>query len=235
MGGSGVVSVKAGAWATGVLVVDPSGVVFALLRAAKLNVALWRVTGKSGFPDLSGIGLIVLAVYEHPDWTLLSQVVQQVPTIIVTTAPDDDQAGRAFDVGAFGYISGALAPDALRRAILGALHGEPAYSRRVLAERLRLVSKPQFSGGALALTPRQREVVTLIARGAADKEIARALGITTATAQKHVTNLLKRLGVPNRAAAAAVLVSSTTWYGSASAVRQVAALAPNDEVEAAVS
>ena len=45
----------------------------------------------------------------------------------------------------------------------------------------------------------------LIARGAADKEIARSLGITTATAQKHVTNLLRRLNVPNRAAAVATM------------------------------
>lgn len=50
----------------------------------------------------------------------------------------------------------------------------------------------------------------MIAKGAADKEVARALGISTATAQKHVTNLLKRLNVPNRAAATAVLVSSTS-------------------------
>jgi DNA-binding NarL/FixJ family response regulator len=104
----------------------------------------------------------------------------------------------------------------MARAILGALRGEPAFSRRLLADRLRVMAKPQFSGRTLSLTPRQREVVTLIARGAADKEIARTLGITTATAQKHVTNLLKRLNVPNRAAAAAVLVSSTTW-GSQSA------------------
>lgn len=73
------------------------------------------------------------------------------------------------------------------------------------------MTRPHYSGRALALTPRQREVVMLIAQGAADKEIARTLGITTATAQKHVTNLLKRLNVPNRAAAAAVLVSSTAW------------------------
>lgn len=230
-----MVNFRAGASASGVLVLDPSGVVFALLRAAKLNVALWRVTGKSRLPHLTGIGLVVLAVYERPDWTLVTELADEVPTMIVATAPDDDHAGRAFDVGAFGYISGALAPDALRRAVLGALHGEPAYSRRLLAERLRLVSKPHFSGSALALTARQREVVTLIARGAADKEIARTLGITTATAQKHVTNLLKRLGVPNRAAAAAVLVSSTTWYGTPAALRPTTEAAPTEALQAAIS
>lgn len=215
---------RTGTSGDGILVIDSSGIVFSLLRSAKLGVALWRIASRTKLPDLSGIGLTVVASYDRPDWTLVTQLVDQTPTVIVTSAPDDEHAGRAVALGAFGYISAALAPDALRRAMLGALRGEPAYSRRLLAERLRLVTKPQFSGSALALTPRQREVVTLIARGAADKEIARTLGITTATAQKHVTNLLKRLNVPNRAAAAAVLVSSTTWETPASmAARQPAA------------
>jgi DNA-binding NarL/FixJ family response regulator len=213
-----------------VLVVDSSGIVFSLLRSAKLGVALWRITNRTKMPELAGIGLAVVASYDRPDWTLVARLVDQVPTVIVTSAPDDDDAGRAVAMGAAGYVSAALAPDAMRRAMLGALRGEPAYSRRLLAERLRLVTKPQFSGSALALTPRQREVVTLIARGAADKEIARTLGITTATAQKHVTNLLKRLNVPNRAAAAAVLVSSTTWHNPT-----LPAQAPRAILEAAAS
>ena len=195
----------------GVLVVDASGITFGILRSANLGVALWRVTGRTRFPDLAGIGLAAVAAYDRPDWTLVAQLVDRVPTVIIASAPDDEHAAHALAMGASGYVPSTLAPDALARAILGALRGEPAFSRRLLADRLRLIAKPQFSGRTLSLTPRQREVVTLIARGAADKEIARTLGITTATAQKHVTNLLKRLNVPNRAAAAAVLVSSTTW------------------------
>jgi DNA-binding NarL/FixJ family response regulator len=63
-----------------------------------------------------------------------------------------------------------------------------------------------------ALTPRQHEIVSLIARGATDKEIGAALGIATATAQKHVTNILQRLQVPNRAAAVAATAGlRTAW------------------------
>ena len=94
--------------------------------------------------------------------------------------------------------------EALRRSILGALQGEHAYSRRILSALIRNGHWLRASN-ALPLTPRQREVIMLIARGAADKEIARSLGITTATAQKHVTNLLRRLNVPNRAAAVATM------------------------------
>ena len=59
---------------------------------------------------------------------------------------------------------------------------------------------------ASELTPRQREVVALIASGHSDREIASVLGIATTTAQKHVTNVLRRLQVPNRAAAAVAVL-----------------------------
>ncbi len=195
----------------GVLVIDPDGGVFSALRSAKLGVALWRITSRVKPADVADIGLAVMATNGQPDWGAIAELADCVPTVVISTHHDEEEAGRALSVGAFGYVSATLEPDALRRTINGALNGEPAYSRRVLAERLRAMTRPHYSGRALALTPRQREVVLLIAQGAADKEIARTLGITTATAQKHVTNLLKRLNVPNRAAAAAVLVSSTAW------------------------
>jgi DNA-binding NarL/FixJ family response regulator len=197
--------------AGGVLVIDPDGGVFSALRSAKLGVALWRITRRVKPADIVDVSLAAVATNGQPDWGAIAELADRVRTVVISTHHDEEHAGRALAVGAFGYVSVTLEPDALRRTILGALNGEPAYSRRVLAERLRSTTRPHYSGRALSLTPRQREVVLLIAQGAADKEIARTLGITTATAQKHVTNLLKRLNVPNRAAAAAVLVSSTAW------------------------
>jgi DNA-binding NarL/FixJ family response regulator len=202
--------------AGGILVIDAPGAIFAALRSARLGVALWRSTGKARAADTSGFALAIVAAYEQPDWHAIGQLVERIPTIIVAAQHNDEQANRAVSIGAFGYIPATLSADAMRRAVLGATEGEPAYSRRLLAQRLRSLARPQYSGKALTLTPRQREVVTLIAQGAADKEIAGALGITTATAQKHVTNLLKRLNVPNRAAAAALLVSSMSLAPSES-------------------
>src|SRR2546425_1503880 len=197
--------------AGGILVIDAPGTVFAVLRSARLGVPLWRTSSRPKNGEGDGFALAIVAAYDRPDWTAIAELVDTSPTIIVAARHDDEHASRAIALGAFGYIPATLPMGALRRAILGALNGEPAYSRRRLAQGLRSVARPHYSGQALALTPRQREVVTLIARGAADKEIAGALGITTATAQKHVTNVLKRLKVPNRAAAAALLVGSMAW------------------------
>ena len=130
---------------------------------------------------------------------------RQVPTVIISATGERRDALRALSVGAFGYLDRGLSARAMRRAIRGALRGEPAYSRAVLGERIRAEISTSASRATrvLALTPRQREVVALVATGASDKEIALALGIATATAQKHVTRALKRLDVPNRAAAVA--------------------------------
>jgi two-component system nitrate/nitrite response regulator NarL len=71
---------------------------------------------------------------------------------------------------------------------------------------------PQTSGDATAtaakwnFTPREVEVLEILSTGASDKEIASALGVSRSTASKHVENILKKMNVANRTAAA-----SLTW------------------------
>ena len=190
---------------SGVLVVDAAGPMFSLVRSLDLGVALWRVTSASELHQ-EDTALVVVAAYDHADWDVVTEFVEKKVTVILTTNPKHDDACHAVAIGAHGYIDANLSVEALRRAIAGAMSGEHAYSRRVLSMLIR-TSRSLHAASALPLTPRQREVVALIARGAADKEIAKTLGITTATAQKHVTNLLRRLNVPNRAAAVAVMAA----------------------------
>jgi len=193
----------ASATSTGVLVIDASGSIFSLLRSLNLGVPLWRVTSTSA-SEHADIGLTIVAAYDQTDWGLIGELTETMTTVILTTNPNLEDAAHAVATGAFGYVDTHLPSEAIRRAILGAMQGEHAYSRRVLST---LIKNGRWlrASNALPLTPRQREVIMLIAKGAAEKEIARSLGITTATAQKHVTNLLRRLNVPNRAAAVAVM------------------------------
>jgi DNA-binding NarL/FixJ family response regulator len=83
----------------------------------------------------------------------------------------------------------------------------------LLAERARLDPTPQDATPAEAkhslqdafgLTPREAEVVTLVARGLTNREIAAALVISVKTASVHVSHILRKLGVPNRVEAAAI-------------------------------
>jgi len=193
---------------TGLVILDTRGELFDRVRQMDLGTAIWRTLRVPGANEiLSQSIVLLLAVYDEPDWSVIWETARRFPTIVAvhpTSAPD---ALRSLQAGAFGYIDRELPPDAMRRGLLGALRGESIYGREVVGAWLRdgQGSKRSNPEGAGRLTARQREIVALIARGATDKEIGAALGIRTATAQKHVANLLRRLGVPNRAAAVGLL------------------------------
>jgi DNA-binding NarL/FixJ family response regulator len=189
-----------------VLVLDQLGAVFSTLRELGLRSSLWRVTDRKRIPMLSGIDLAVYAVYDRVDWVTADDLVERAPTIIITSTPDREDATQALGHGLVGYLDASLPIEALRRALFGVLRGEPAYSRDITGSWLRARRTAALTASRdTGLTPRQRQIVALIARGATDKEIAAVLGIATATAQKHVTNILERLQVPNRAAAVAAV------------------------------
>lgn len=191
-----------------IVVLDPLGSVFETLRDLSLTASLWRLVNIRRLPGLSGVDLVICAVYDQVDWTLVKTLLQRAPTLVIATSFSSADATQALDHGLVGYLDASLKAEALRRAIVGALTGEPAYAREVTGTWLR--ARRQAALQAVQetdLTPRQRQIVSLIATGATDKEIGGSLGIATATAQKHVTNILERLGVPNRAAAVAVVAA----------------------------
>ena len=199
-----------------VVVVDHIGDVLAALVDANIGVPLLHVRSRRDLGDLSQVGLVILAAYSTPSWSDVAALAATAPTVVVASPGQPTDARRAIGAMAFGYLTTSLAPEALRRAIKGALRGQPAYARETLGswitEQLAVVT-PEMRR-TVGLTPRQRDVIRLVARGASDKQIGRELGITTATAQKHVTNVLKRLGAPNRAAAVAQVAVVEFWNGA---------------------
>ena len=152
----------------------------------------------------SGTPLLVMVLDGDPDWAKIATACATQPTLLIATDPSTEDVLRAIDLDARGYLPATISDRALVDAIRGIRAGEVAFSRAALGAWLRRQAGAQSGGANARLTPRQRQVVALIARGACEKEIASALGIATATAQKHVAHLLARLGAPNRAAAVAL-------------------------------
>jgi DNA-binding NarL/FixJ family response regulator len=193
---------------SGLVILDDRGELFNRIRQMDLGTAIWRTLRVPGANEILSQSIILLvATYDAPDWSVIWEIARRFPTIVAAHPTSAQDALRALQAGAFGYVDRELGSEAMRRGLLGALRGESIYSREVVGAWLRdgqgaARSNPE---GAGRLTARQREIVALIARGATDKEIGAALGIRTATAQKHVANLLRRLGVPNRAAAVGLL------------------------------
>jgi DNA-binding NarL/FixJ family response regulator len=190
-------------------VLDSTGEIYAVVTRSGPTVAFRRLAATADPLAEPRCDMVVHASYGNTDWTVVGRSSARIPTVVVGRPATDDDAHRALDAGAFGYVDADLRPEVIARALEGALRGEPAFPRRIFAELVRRQGESATGARILALTPRQLEVAQLIAGGAADKEIASVLGIATTTAQKHVTHLLKRLDVPNRAAAAAIVAASS--------------------------
>ncbi len=206
-----------------VLVVDVLGEVFDRLRELSLPVALWRLLDARRMASNLAIDLVVFAAYGPIDWEMAAQISSRAPTLIITTTYQRSEAEQALRRDLIGYLDAGIARPALDRALRGAVsQDEPAFPRELIGAWMREQRESADAANATAngLTTRQREILALIAQGATDKEIAAALGIAIPTAQKHVSNMLRRLEVPNRAAAVATMSRVVPADGAATERRR---------------
>ena len=127
-------------------------------------------------------------------------------TAILTTFDLDDYVATALDLGAQGFLLKDAEPDRLVRAVLDLAAGGAVLDPRITA---RLLPQLRAAGGQLqhravldALSARERQVLSLLAGGRPNAEIAVSLGLTEATVKSYVSTLLTKLGVQNRVQAA---------------------------------
>ena len=123
---------------------------------------------------------------------------QRCSLIIVSMLNDDPTIRRVMAAGADGFISKSVAPDAVAGAIAAILAGEFLVLRGADGVPQRIDHQSD-----LALTPRQKDVWRLVAKGKTNKEIGRELGISPFTARLHVSAIMRVLDVKSRAAVAA--------------------------------
>ncbi|MEA2244710.1 MAG: hypothetical protein QOD24_4266 [Solirubrobacteraceae bacterium] len=123
--------------------------------------------------------------------------------IVLTSFLDEDKVLPAVRAGAAGYLLKDVEPAELVRAIRTVDGGEallhPAVAARVLRE---LAADDDRARRHELLTPREREVLALLARGRANKAIAFELGVAEKTVKTHVGNILGKLGLSDRTQAA---------------------------------
>jgi NarL family two-component system response regulator LiaR len=121
--------------------------------------------------------------------------------IVLTSFGDDEKLFAALRGGATGYLLKDVQPTELVRAIRSAHAGDSPLSP-VIATRV--VEEVAHGGTPVHddLTPRELDVLTLIARGRSNKVIARELGVAEKTVKTHVSHILAKLGVNDRTQAA---------------------------------
>ena len=122
--------------------------------------------------------------------------------IVLTSYPDDATVLPALEAGAAGYLLKDVEPqelaDGVRRVHRGESLLHPAVAPRVIREAV----GPGTASASEALTPRELDVLRLLARGLPNKLIARELGIAERTVKTHVSSVLAKLGVTDRTQAA---------------------------------
>lgn len=185
------------------------------MHANNLNEALSQIRNRDLNLVLVGTGQSVLGALDSLSLDTLKAAREASPTTLFAVVSASDTRAdvlATLEAGFYGFISKHQADDEILAAITDILSGriyvpatfaevknDDAFSGRLDKEPLPALSpKPDV----LKLTRRQREVLSLLARGFSNKEIARALDIAEATTKIHMATLLRALGVRNRTEAA---------------------------------
>lgn len=144
--------------------------------------------------ETSGVDATREIVQRHPDLGVL----------VVTMLDDDDSVFASIRAGARGYLLKGADPGEVERAVRAIANGEILLGPAVAAKALAWVSGAPVGSGAVPfpdLTDREREVLDQVARGLDNLSIARRLSLSPKTVRNHLSNVLTKLQVADRAAA----------------------------------
>jgi NarL family two-component system response regulator LiaR len=195
-----------------VLIVDDHQMVREGLKVLLSTQAGIEVVGEAanGLEALDQCGLVApdvvlmdvqMPVMDGPAATAeIGLICPDVRVIALTSFIDQESVEKALDAGAIGYLLKDARPEALTQAIRDAVVGRGTIDSSVARV---LMDRRQDDVGA-DLTPREREVLALLAGGLSNKDIAERLTLSVGTVRLHVSNILAKLGAPNRTTAAAI-------------------------------
>lgn len=152
-------------------------------------------------PGMTGREAVSLVADEAPEARIL----------MLTVSEDVEDLLQALRAGAHGYLLKNIETDFLVNAIRSAVEGESVMSPQMTSKLMKSVSIPQATTTPVAadkdkLSPREREILGFLARGASNKEIARSLELAESTVKIHVQNILKKLNLLSRVQAAVYAV-----------------------------
>ncbi len=158
------------------------------LNFAKPDLALVDMS----LPDGSGLQVIETLARKHP----------QCMVVVATIFDDDAHLFPALQAGAHGYLLKSEPADTLVAQLQGIGAGQPPLSPSIARRLLGFFQGRSGATEEAALTPREQEVLRLLARGIRINEIAETLGISRHTAGDHVKNIYRKLNISSRAEAA---------------------------------
>jgi DNA-binding NarL/FixJ family response regulator len=204
-----------------ILVVDDHEVVRIGLRSLLNNEPDFIVVDEAGTASEA----VEKATRHHPDVVVMDirlpgksgveacrRIKEQTPeteVIMLTSYAEDEILFDAISAGAAGYVLKQVGGDELVRAVRCAGEGEalldPAVTQRVLA-KVREAARHEQAAAFGDLTEQELRVLSLVSEGCTNKQIAKALYLGEGTVRNYVSSILSKLGLTNRAEAAAYAV-----------------------------
>jgi DNA-binding NarL/FixJ family response regulator len=172
-----------------------------------INVVAEAATGREALEQARAVAPdVVLMDIRMPDLDgvkaarLLHQEMPHVGIIFVTSLGDDESVSQGLQAGGLGYILKDANLDTMLRAVRAVAHGESLLDPTVAQKMMRqFTTQPKKQVSLLdTLTPRELEVLVLIAEGRSNKEIAGELTISQKTVKNHINNIFSKLHVYDR-------------------------------------
>ncbi len=204
-----------------ILIVDDHEVVRLGLRALLCNQPDFVVVDEAGTaddalrkvaqhrPDVVVMDIRLPGVNGIEACRRIRDMYPETQVIMLTSYAEDEMLFDAIDAGAAGYVLKQVGSHDLVRAIQCVGRGEalldPSVTQRVL-NRVRLATRREQVAAFADLTEQEMKVLNLVSEGLTNKEIARALYLGEGTVRNYVSSILAKLGLTNRAEAAAYAV-----------------------------
>ena len=195
-----------------VLITDDHPVFRRGLAGVLAEAADVDVVGEAG----DGATAVALVRETHPDVVLMDlnmqgtggieatrRLLADAPgtaVLVLTMSADDASVHGALQAGARGYLVKGTSGEKILAAVRAVAGGDAVLGADIVAGLFGRISAPPRREGVFPqLTSREEEVLTMIARGWSNTEIARHLVVSDKTVRNHVSNVLAKLGVPDRA------------------------------------
>jgi two-component system nitrate/nitrite response regulator NarL len=162
-------------------------------------------------PDLVLLDLHMPGVSGREAVRLIVDELPGTKVVMLTVSEDADDLLETLQAGAHGYLLKNIDTDYFINAIRSAADGEAVMSPQMMAKLMQSVRAAPVTTAAPApdkerLSPREREILRFLARGASNKEIARSLDLAESTVKIHMQNILKKLNLVSRVQAAVYAV-----------------------------
>lgn len=151
-------------------------------------------------PDMGGLEVLPILRENHPT----------TPVVMLTTSNEEKDLIKSLRTGAQGYLLKDMEPDELVGALRDIEKGKSVVAQDLTDALARMVQGETHiednDGPFSTLTPREHEILCLLAEGQSNKLIARNLGISDGTVKLHVKAILRKLGIHSRVEAAVIAV-----------------------------